>query len=117
MIASPEDATLLFKKWAQASTVLRVILASEQFNAMLTCPARLAEVTPSSLILKWELPGSSDLLATEGHVSLVGATFSYNTAKDVPPKLREVAEAAVDSFVMMKLADGGIITLLEHRET
>ena len=105
MIVSSEEARLLFRRWKEESTPVRVKL----FNGSLMFDGvGVTELTPNTL----ELSGPSWRFIAP----LVGAEFSFSDPREIPiTSVREAESAQYEFGVAVTLANGDRLTLLEMK--
>jgi hypothetical protein len=104
MITSPEDARLLFKRWSEDSSPLRIKLRSA---AMIFEGVGLVETISSNVL---NLGGNSWQLA----IPLEGATFTFSDPREAPVASVREAEAARYEFgLSLNLANGDRLALME----
>ncbi len=104
MIASPEDARLLFKRWSEDSSPLRIRLRSA---AVIFEGVGLVENSDASIL---NLGGNSWQLA----IPLEGASFTFSDPREAPVASVREAEAARYEFgLALNLASGDRLALME----
>jgi hypothetical protein len=104
MITSPEDARLLFKRWSEDSSPLRIKLRSA---AVIFEGVGLVESFNASVL---NLGGNSWQLA----IPLEGASFTFSDPREAPVASVREAEAARYEFgLSLNLASGDRLVLME----
>jgi len=104
MIASSDEARLLFNKWEQASPPLKIRLISSSliFDAL----GLVTGFTPQTLTLGGD--------AWQVVIPLSDATFSFSDPREVPIDSVRASEAArYELGLSLRLPNGEEITLLE----
>ncbi|HYM08103.1 MAG TPA: hypothetical protein VEU11_16240 [Terriglobales bacterium] len=106
MIASPDDARLLFRKWQQDSMRLHVKLRSS--GLFFDANGTVTECTPETL----QLGGDS----WQFTIPLHGAEFTFSDPREVPLAGVREAEAAQYEFgLSLKLLNGDELVILEMK--
>lgn len=104
MITSPEDARLLFKRWSEDSSPLRIKLRSA---ALIFEGVGLVESFTSTVL---NLGGNSWQLA----VPLEGATFTFSDPREAPvASVREVESSRYEFGLSLNLGSGDRLALME----
>jgi hypothetical protein len=104
MITSPEDAALLFKRWSEDSSPLRIKLRSA---TVIFEGVGLVESFNASVL---NLGGNSWQLA----IPLEGARFTFSDPREAPVASVREAEAARYEFgLSLNLASGDRLVLME----
>jgi hypothetical protein len=104
MITSPEDARLLFKRWSEDSSPLRIRLRSA---AVIFEGVGLVENFSSSVL---DLGGNSWQLV----IPLEGASFTFSDPREAPvASIREVEAARYEFGLSLNLASGDRLALME----
>jgi len=104
MITSPEDAHLLFKRWNEDSSPLRIRLRS---TAVIFEGVGLLEAFNSGVL---NLGGNSWQLA----IPLDGASFIFSDPREAPvPSIREAEASRYEFGLSLNLANGDRLALME----
>jgi hypothetical protein len=104
MIASPEDARLLFSKWQQESALLRIKLLSASliFEALGT----VSSFSAVALELRGE--------AWQFTIPLEGVSISFSDPREIPAEgVREVEAAKYEFGLALDLPNGDRLALME----
>ena len=106
MIATYEDAHLLFARWKEDASILRVKLISN--SLVLEARGTVAEYTHASLQL-----GSPDWQLT---IPTEGAKFTFSDPREIPiESIREAETAKYEFGLAAELPSGDRIVLLETK--
>jgi len=104
MVTSPEDARLLFKRWSEDSSPLRIKLRSA---AVIFEGVGLVESFTSGVL---NLGGNSWPLV----VPLDGASFTFSDPREAPvASVREAESARYEFGLALNLANGDRLALME----
>jgi hypothetical protein len=104
MVASPEDARLLFRRWSEDSSPLRIKLRNA---AVIFEGVGVVENCTSTVL---NLGGNSWQLA----VPLDGASFTFSDPREAPVAAIREAEASRYEFgLALNLASGDSLVLME----
>jgi hypothetical protein len=107
MDASADEARLLFQKWAESSTAVRIRLVSSQviFDGV----GAVQAFSDSTL----ELGGDSWQVT----LPLTGATYVFSDPRDVPnTRVREAEESRYELGLAVDLPSGDRVVLLELKD-